>query len=75
MYIKKAMIGTSSHNKTATESSRLMRGAVRDFDEYILELQLEIIVGLDVVAHVTVLEYYVHMQDGLRPLIYVLDTC
>jgi len=54
---KKAMIGTSSLNKTTTESSRWMRGAVRDLDEYILELQPEIIVGLDVVAHVTVPEY------------------
>ena len=52
------MIGISSHNRAATESSRLMRGAVRDFDEYILELHPEIIVGLDVVAHVIVPEYY-----------------
>ncbi len=50
-------MGTSSLDNTATESSRRMRGAVSDLDEYILELQPEIIVGLDVVAHVTVLEY------------------
>lgn len=57
MYILQAMIGTSNLGLTATESSRWMRGAVRDFDEYILELQPEIIVGLDVVTHVIVLEY------------------
>lgn len=51
------MIGTSNLHKTATESSRWMRGAVRDLDEYILELQPELTVGLDVVAHVIVPEY------------------
>jgi len=58
MYIEKAMMGTSSHMFTATESSRLMRGTVSDFGEYIPKLQPELIVGLDGVAYVIVLEYY-----------------
>ena len=40
-----------------------MRGAVRDFNEYILELQPEIIVGLDGGAHVIVLKYYISWRN------------
>lgn len=35
-----------------------MRDAARLTDEYLLELQPELIVGLDVVTHVIVLKYF-----------------
>lgn len=56
-YIKKAMKRTSSCYKSVTESSRRMRGTIRDISEYILELHPEALVGRDVVAYVIVLKY------------------
>lgn len=60
--IGKAMIRTSSRCKPFTESSRLMRDAEKEHMvntslSFILKLiVLKLIVGNDVVAHVTVLE-------------------